>query len=666
MGGGTPILDFGKTCSRGDDITKVTGILNGTCNFILTKMERRASGSRRPCAQAQTEGYAETDPSLDVDGFDSAVKLAIIANHLSLSRATVKEVKVKGIADVSLGGGRHGAAAEGKALRLIATAETGPLGRSPSLLARDDPLCISGPLNAVKFHCRDSGPKVIVGKGAGGPETASSLLRDLIEIRGLMNEVSYAMKTSHEVRRAPRSPTGGRIRHVAALVARFAKGNEVVRRLLRHGRPHRRADRAHRGGEGGRRRRPSRRGSRQIRETHLRALEDAVRSPTGRRPPGARLGETLDQLEKLARGSTILREVTPRSRDSILSAGERLSNPIVGGALARHGGRVGLHDGRGGRDNDRRQVRRRGAADGGHRRTRSGRRWARSSSEGKVPVVTGYIGATQTGEITTIGRGGSDFTATMIASAIGADEVWIWSDVDGLMTADPKTVKEARVLSEVSYAEAGEMAVFGAKALHPRTLEPVAEKGIPVRFKNTFKPDSPGHGGQARPEGLRQEHREVGRARQGRRHNHADRGEHGRETRERGEDIRHRGEERDEHPDDLAERLRVEHQHGRRQAVDAAGRQRPRARRCWAREGCRQVNYEDDVCAVAVVGGGMRGVKGIAAKVFGAVAARGINVRMIAQGSSEQNISFVVHEDDGKEAVRAVHRAFRLDRLNVE
>ena len=113
-------------------------------------------------------------------------------------------------------------------------------------------------------------------------------------------------------------------------------------------------------------------------------------------------------------------------------------------------------------------------------------------ADGKTPVVTGYIGATQSGDTTTLGRGGSDLTATIIASAIDADEVWIWSDVDGLMTADPRMVPNARVLREISYEEAGEMAVFGAKALHPRTLEPVAEKGIPVRFRNTFKPQTRG------------------------------------------------------------------------------------------------------------------------------------------------------------------------------
>ena len=184
VGGGTPILDFGRTCSIGDEITKVTGILNGTCNFILTKMERDRVSFRDALAQAQSEGYAETDPSLDVNGFDSAVKLAIIANHLGLSRATVSDVRVQGIGQISPEEVAR-AASKGSAVRLIATADE-RLSVGPEVIARDDPLCISGAYNAVKFHCRYSGPKVIVGKGAGGPETASSLLRDLIEIRGLM------------------------------------------------------------------------------------------------------------------------------------------------------------------------------------------------------------------------------------------------------------------------------------------------------------------------------------------------------------------------------------------------------------------------------------------------------------------------------------------------
>ena len=109
-----------------------------------------------------------------------------------------------------------------------------------------------------------------------------------------------------------------------------------------------------------------------------------------------------------------------------------------------------------------------------------------------VPVVTGFIGADQNGNITTIGRGGSDYTATIIGASVGADEVWLWSDVDGLMTADPKLVKNAQVLKEVSFAEAMEMALFGAKYMHPRALEPVMETKIPIRIRNSFNPRHPG------------------------------------------------------------------------------------------------------------------------------------------------------------------------------
>ncbi len=185
VGGGTPILDFGKICSTGDEVTKVTGILNGTSNFILTRMAEDGLPFGSALALAQKSGYAEKDPTLDVNGYDSAVKISIIANHLKLSRATAAEVKVTGIEDVSLDRVRAASAA-GKAVKLIATAEK-TLGVEPVLIAKDDPICVSDTYNAVKFHCRSSGPKVIVGKGAGGPETASSMVRDLIEIRASMD-----------------------------------------------------------------------------------------------------------------------------------------------------------------------------------------------------------------------------------------------------------------------------------------------------------------------------------------------------------------------------------------------------------------------------------------------------------------------------------------------
>jgi len=375
-----------------------------------------------------------------------------------------------------------------------------------------------------------------------------------------------------------------------------------------------------------------------------------------------RLEKTLNQLEKLARGSTVLREITPRSRDSIQSTGERLSNEIVAASLADLGvDSVFLTGGEAGIMTDDNFGDAAPLMEVTNYQVRD--KLEPLIESGRVPVVTGYIAATQAGEITTIGRGGSDFTATIIAGAIGAGEVWIWSDVDGLMTADPRTVKEAKVLSEVSYAEAGEMAVFGAKALHPRTLEPVAEKNIPVRFRNTFKPDSPGTVVKKDPRAyVKNIVKSVALVKSV-------------------AIITLTGASMVGRPGSAARIFDIVARSGTNilmisQSVSESnismvvGRQSVH-RAVNALEigmlgqgGLRQVNYEDDVSAVAVVGGGMRGVKGIAAKVFRAVAARGINVRMIAQGSSEQNISFVVRESEGREAVRAIHAAFRLHRLN--
>ncbi|MDA4118818.1 MAG: homoserine dehydrogenase [Thaumarchaeota archaeon] len=187
VGGGTPVLDFGKTCSIGDDLVGMKGILNGTCNYILTRMEEEGVSFDVALEGAKKAGYAEANPSLDVDGYDSAVKLVIAANHLQLSKAGVNDVEIKGIRDVSSKEVLK-LKREGKAIRLLATAslEKG-LTVGPTVIERSHPLCINGANNAVEFQCRYSGPKVIIGKGAGGPETASSLLRDVLVIRGRMN-----------------------------------------------------------------------------------------------------------------------------------------------------------------------------------------------------------------------------------------------------------------------------------------------------------------------------------------------------------------------------------------------------------------------------------------------------------------------------------------------
>ena len=116
----------------------------------------------------------------------------------------------------------------------------------------------------------------------------------------------------------------------------------------------------------------------------------------------------------------------------------------------------------------------------------------RCSAQGVLPVVTGFNGATADGRPTTLGRGGSDFSASILAAALDAAELWIWTDVDGIMSADPRLVPDAAVLDEVTYAEAAELAYNGAKVLHPRTLAPLVEKKIPVWSKNSFAPEKPG------------------------------------------------------------------------------------------------------------------------------------------------------------------------------
>ncbi len=109
-----------------------------------------------------------------------------------------------------------------------------------------------------------------------------------------------------------------------------------------------------------------------------------------------------------------------------------------------------------------------------------------------IPVITGYIGATEARVTTTLGRGGSNYSAAIIGARLDADEVWIWSDVDGILTADPNIVPQARTLAELSYAEAADMAYFGADVLHPKTIRPVVENGIPLRILNSFNPTHPG------------------------------------------------------------------------------------------------------------------------------------------------------------------------------
>ncbi|MDG6940094.1 MAG: homoserine dehydrogenase [Nitrososphaerota archaeon] len=181
VGGGTPILHFAKRCLSSDRILKIEGILNGTTNFILGRMESQGEGFDAALAEASEKGYAEADPSLDIDGWDTACKVVIMANWIMGKETTLADVDVKGIRGISTEEVR-GASRAGRSVKLLGSIDDTASVR-PVAIERTDPLCVQGTLNAVKFSSEFAGDEVIIGKGAGGMETASAVLRDLLELK---------------------------------------------------------------------------------------------------------------------------------------------------------------------------------------------------------------------------------------------------------------------------------------------------------------------------------------------------------------------------------------------------------------------------------------------------------------------------------------------------
>jgi len=223
---------------------------------------------------------------------------------------------------------------------------------------------------------------------------------------------------------------------------------------------------------------------------HHAALNALIDGNVAREQLSCNIGYLLEQCKAWCDNTARIGELTPSARDLISGLGERLSAPLLATALAAEGiaaeaieateliVTTSFH----------------GAADPVMHPTRDRceTRLRSTLQKGVIPIITGFIGATAEGALTTLGRGGSDYSATIVGAAIGADEVIIWTDVDGILTADPRLVNDATAISEISYREAAELAYFGAKVLHPKTLDPVTRQGIPVWIRNTFAPEKPG------------------------------------------------------------------------------------------------------------------------------------------------------------------------------
>jgi homoserine dehydrogenase len=181
VGGGTPILEFAKRCLKGDRIISFEGILNGTTNYILSKMYEGLNFSEA-LQDASEKGYAEKDPTLDIDGYDAVAKLVIASNFVMDMKSTMKDVRREGISDVKPSQVLN-ERKKGNAIKLIASCDGKNLVVKPKPVSMKDPICVDGILNAITFTCQHSGQQTIIGKGAGGMETASAILRDLIDIR---------------------------------------------------------------------------------------------------------------------------------------------------------------------------------------------------------------------------------------------------------------------------------------------------------------------------------------------------------------------------------------------------------------------------------------------------------------------------------------------------
>jgi aspartokinase/homoserine dehydrogenase 1 len=376
----------------------------------------------------------------------------------------------------------------------------------------------------------------------------------------------------------------------------------------------------------------------------------------------AALARDLDELERLLQGVALLRELTPRSIALLASFGERLSASIAASSLRALGRHAEAIDARRFVVTDARHES--ASVDLEATRARADKVIRPLLSRGVTPIITGFIGATPDGTTTLLGRGGSDWSGAIVGAVLDAREIWIWTDVDGILTADPRIVKEARRLDRVSYREAAEMSYFGAKVVHPKTMMPAQRQGIPIRIRSTFEPDKPGTvidiDAPTLPQGVKtvtairalalvtiEGNGLSGVPGSARRIFHA--------AEQSGANVIMISQASSEQTVSLVVR---EDEVG---ALDAALKS---SFDLEIRAGLVSApRIQTGMAAVSIIGEGMAGTPGVSARFFGALGAARVNVAAIAQGASELSISVAVRESDAVRAVQVAHTAFGLTRV---
>jgi len=366
----------------------------------------------------------------------------------------------------------------------------------------------------------------------------------------------------------------------------------------------------------------------------------------------------LDELAEILHGVELVKECSPRTKDLISGFGERLSSLLLAAHISDRNVKSEALDAR-------ELIR----TDDAHGRAAvdfevsgeliRGRMASGSSPDNPIFIVTGFIASTSRGVATTLGRNGSDYTASILGAALDADSVEIWTDVDGILTADPRIVPEAWVIDEISFQEAMELSFFGAEVIHPFTLRPVIEKNLPVFIKNTMNPSAPGTriaktaapkdrpitgiasvddvsmitiegGGMIGMPGIASRiFASVART---------------------GANIIMITQASSEHSICLVCRREEA-------AIAAAGLESDLSDTLHSGI-IRSIRVSDSLEIIAVIGENMQGQPGLSGKLFSALGDTGVNILAIAQGSTELNISFVINSEDKNTAITAIHRAF--------
>jgi len=392
--------------------------------------------------------------------------------------------------------------------------------------------------------------------------------------------------------------------------------------------------------------------AKELSERHFKVLEQLAPETTHSHEI---IEALLEEFVSLCHAIRVLGEASPRALDAISSLGERMSAPLVAAALTEAGIPASAVDAREVLVTD--AVYQFASPDMEATRQRSAQVIKPLFDAGQIPVITGFIGASQEGVVTTLGRGGSDFSGAIFGVVLDAQEIWIWTDVSGVMSTDPRIEPSAHTLSEVTYKEISELAFYGAKVLHPKTIRPALEHGITLWVKNTFAPESASTRIIEDGNGQKGNIRAV--------------------TAIRGQclvTVEGRGMlgvpgiaarlftavARSKTSIVMISQASSEQSicfvvpYAARQIVTDALEEEFRQE--IERRDIDRISASNDCAIVTVVGAGMRSTPGIAGKIFSAVGAESVNVIAIAQGSSECSISLVVDAPETDRAIRAIHK----------